>query len=84
MRVKMLKVVPLPGEDGVPYSPEVGDILEVADDIGQSLIRGGDAKAVKRATRKVEPEHVETTDEPAPKPKRRRTNKNRGAAPENK
>jgi hypothetical protein len=84
--VKMIKRVPLLNEDGGVYEPEVGAVVQVDEEIADSLVRGGDAEYC--AAPKTEPEPEVAAEPPqveAPKKRRtRRSKKNAGPAPENK
>lgn len=83
MRVKILKKVPLMNDIGEPYTPEIGTELEVTQDVGDALLRGGDAASVATPTKADAGARTESAQIVLPKPSRR-TKKNRGGAPENK
>jgi hypothetical protein len=42
--VKMIKRVPLLDDDGTVYAPAVGAVVHVAEEVADSLVRGGDAE----------------------------------------
>lgn len=71
MRVEILKVVPIATNAGVVYA-KPGNIVEVSDEVGMALLRGGDAK--QRPAEPGEPPRIGIPSIP----------KALGAAPENK
>jgi len=68
LRIKMLNSkTPIANEDGSVSTPKKGDVIDVANGVGTSLIRGGDGeqvdhdfdKVAKAAAKKLEEEAAE-------------------------
>jgi len=83
MRVKILKKVSLPCGGGDAFDAYPGEEHDVTPEIAEALFRGHDADILSETTGPA----ADVTEPEAPPPKKKRakrTNKNRGAAPENK
>jgi hypothetical protein len=80
-RVKILKKVPLLGEDGVVFDARPGEEHDVSPEVAEALLRGQDADILSETTG---PAATEPEEQAATPKKKRRSAKNRGAAPENK
>jgi hypothetical protein len=94
MKVEMTKRVPLTAKDGRIMNPDVGDVVEVSEEVGLSLFRGEDAKrSTKVLTSIIRKKEAEKADkerrkaakaEAEAKEAAEKAGKDKGAAPDNK